>query len=149
MNLQIQSNKAHFRRRPMQRTISFLPKYGQIYVSHALCEDFHLTDEVFIVFGRDDDSGDWFFTLTDNAAAGGFRLRKQSPTKRCTSKQHGGKQEYHKNALMCIRRTFVRQITQDCGTETLKCPVSVKPKMIDGVMWYRLIKNINLPVAHE
>ncbi len=149
MNLQVHSNDAHFRRRPMQRTISFLPKYGQIYVSHALCEDFNLTDETYIIFGRDDDSGDWYFTLTDKADAGGFRLRRQTPTKRCTSKQHGEKKASLNNALVCIRRSFVKEITQDCGTETLKCPVSVKPKVIDNVKWYRLIKSINLPVAHE
>lgn len=149
MNLRKHTNQEHYRRRnrALQKTITFLPKYGQIYVSHALCEEFGLKDGVFILFAKDEDTGSWYFTLTDNAELGGFQLHKQTPTVRTST--HGGKKAYHKNALFCARRTFVKLITADIGCETLKCPISAKPKVIDDMLWYKLITNINLPPLHD
>lgn len=133
MNIQIHRDKTYRWHKQKERTVRYNAKYGQIHVAAGLLDDFGIRygEDCYIIFANDDDNNTWFVTLTQDKNADGFHLIQHK------------KSETQLNALMCQRRRFTRLLAQSIGSEAMRCSVSQKPTVIDGVKWFRLITSIN------
>lgn len=111
----------------MIRLVSFNRKHGLVMFNVCSSKELGLTDEGRILFAKDTETRQWFFTI------GSIEDLSEGNTLQIRTNSSGS------NSMRVAARNVVEAVCDDFKAESITFCIAQKPKLMEGRQWWRII----------